>query len=63
MSPSDTFHFARMLAYVPSLLIWLKAAVTGPESADSEEGAVVLLAESKLDGSPIGTMRIQTNDF
>lgn len=32
------------------------------ESADIEEGVVVLLAESKLDGSCVGTMRIQTND-
>lgn len=34
-----------------------------PETADSEDGVVVLLAESKLDGSPLGTMRIQTNQF
>ena len=34
-----------------------------PESSDSDEGVVVLLAESKLDGSPLGTMRIQTNEF
>lgn len=34
-----------------------------PESADAEDGVVVLLAESKLDGSPLGTMRIQTNQF
>ena len=34
-----------------------------PESTDSDEGVVVLLAESKLDGSPLGTMRIQTNEF
>ena len=34
-----------------------------PESADSEDGVVVLLAESKFDGSPIGTMRIQINEF
>ena len=34
-----------------------------PESADSEPGVVVLLAESKLDGSSMGTMRIQTNEF
>jgi hypothetical protein len=34
-----------------------------PESADAEDGVAVLLAESKLDGSPLGTMRIQTNDF
>ena len=34
-----------------------------PEAADSEPGVVVLLAESKLDGSPLGTCRIQTNQF
>jgi hypothetical protein len=34
-----------------------------PEDADSEKGVVVLLAESKFDGSPIGTMRIQTNAY
>jgi hypothetical protein len=34
-----------------------------PETADAESGVVVLLAESKLDGSPLGTMRIQTNQF
>lgn len=33
-----------------------------PEEADFAEGAVVLLAESKLDGSPLGSVRIQTND-
>jgi len=38
-------------------------ALKTPEKLDSEQGVVVLLAESKLDGSPIGTMRIQTNDF
>jgi hypothetical protein len=37
--------------------------LTLPENADSEQGVVVLLAESKFDGSPIGTMRIQTNQF
>lgn len=34
-----------------------------PEAADFEDGVAVLLAESKLDGSPLGTMRIQTNTF
>jgi len=34
-----------------------------PESLDHDQGSVVLLAESKLDGSPVGTMRIQTNRF
>ncbi len=43
--------------HVPALAELLKA----PEASDREEGSVVLLAESKLDGSPLGTMRIQTN--
>lgn len=34
-----------------------------PEPHDAEHGVVVLLAESKVDGSPLGTMRIQTNFF
>jgi len=34
-----------------------------PEATDYEEGSVVLLAESKLDGSPMGTMRIATNRY
>jgi hypothetical protein len=34
-----------------------------PEPYDREEGSCVLLAESKLDGDPIGTMRIQTNRY
>lgn len=37
------------------------ATLTRPEAYDFEDGTVVLLAESKLDGSPIGTMRIKTN--
>jgi hypothetical protein len=32
-----------------------------PEETDYADGVAVLLAESKLDGSPLGTMRIQTN--
>lgn len=32
-----------------------------PEASDYEDDSVVLLAESRLDGSPLGTMRIQTN--
>lgn len=34
-----------------------------PEAADSDPGSIVLFAESKLDGSVIGTMRIQTNRY
>jgi len=43
--------------HVPELAELLRA----PEPYDREDGSVVLLAESKLDGSPVGTMRIQTN--
>jgi hypothetical protein len=32
-----------------------------PEDGDYEDDSVVLLAESRLDGSPLGTARIQTN--
>lgn len=31
------------------------------EAADLEPGSIVLVAESKLDGTPVGTMRIHTN--
>lgn len=34
-----------------------------PEPSDFEDGVSVLLAESKLDGRPLGTMRLQTNIF
>lgn len=33
------------------------------ETGDYAPGTVVLLAESRLDGGPLGTMRIQTNRF
>ncbi|KQP38875.1 hypothetical protein ASF44_10550 [Pseudorhodoferax sp. Leaf274] len=36
-------------------------SLRAPEAYDTMDGVVVLLAESKLDGSPLGTMRIQTN--
>lgn len=34
-----------------------------PEATDFEDGVSVLLAESKLDGRPLGTMRLQTNVY
>lgn len=34
-----------------------------PEPQDYAPGTLVLLAESKLDGTPLGTMRIQTNRY
>ncbi len=37
--------------------------LVNPEATDFEDGVAVLLAESKLDGAPLGTMRIQTNRF
>ncbi len=33
------------------------------EALDSEPGVIVLLAESKLDGAPMGTLRIQSNAY
>jgi hypothetical protein len=50
---------AAYMRHVPAFAQALKM----PERSDSEQGVVVLLAESKFDGSPIGTMRIQTNEF
>lgn len=43
--------------HVPTLAEKLRA----PEAADFESDTVVVLAESKLDGSPLGTARIQSN--
>lgn len=36
-------------------------ALAQPEAADYEDDTIVLLAESRLDGSPIGSTRIRTN--
>jgi len=45
--------------HVPAFADRLREA----EDYDFDKGSVVLLAESKLDGSPLGTMRIQTNRY
>lgn len=37
------------------------ATLQEPEAADFDEGTIVLLAEAKSDGRPVGTARIQTN--
>lgn len=34
-----------------------------PEATDLQQGVALLLAESKVDGSPLGTARIQTNRY
>lgn len=39
----------------------LAARMGEPDAADLDGSAIVLLAESKLDGSPLGTLRIHTN--
>jgi hypothetical protein len=36
-------------------------SLVSPEAADFSEDTIVLLAESKLDGSPLGSTRIRTN--
>ncbi|MBI3524277.1 MAG: hypothetical protein HY066_07065 [Betaproteobacteria bacterium] len=45
--------------HIPAVAALLEKA----EAGDNEPGTVVLLAESKLDGAPLGTMRIQTNRY
>lgn len=37
--------------------------LTAPEPADTEPGYTVLLAESRLDRTPLATVRLQTNEF
>ncbi len=39
----------------------LAERLSEPEPMDRDAGAAVLLAESRLDGTPLGTMRIETN--
>ena len=45
--------------HIPAVAALLEQA----EACDTEPGSAVLLAESKLDGSPLGSMRIQTNRY
>ena len=52
----------RQAAYARHMPV-LAERLGAPEPLDNDQGSVVLLAESKLDGSPVGTMRIQTNRF
>lgn len=41
----------------------IAAGLRGPEALDHADGVAVLIAESRLDGSTLGTMRIQTNRY
>ncbi len=54
-----TIRQAAYARHVPAFA----AKLGTPEPNDHDEGSVVLLAESRMDGSPVGTMRIQTNRF
>lgn len=54
-----TIRHSAYARHVPAVA----ALLTQAETLDHDAGSVVLLAESKLDGSPLGTMRIQTNRF
>jgi hypothetical protein len=51
----------RRMAYGRHLPVF--AQKLGVEECDRDPGVAVLLAESKLDGAPLGTMRIQTNEY
>jgi hypothetical protein len=51
----------RHSAYARHLPEALTASLLEPEALDRADGVVLLLAESKLDGALMGTMRIQTN--
>jgi len=53
----------RHAAYARHLEPAIADALREPEPLDTLPGVAVLLAESKLDGSPLGTMRIQTNAY
>ena len=52
-------RYSAYARHLPEFAETLKA----PEALDMEDGVAILLAESRLDGSPLGTMRIQTNRF
>lgn len=59
LSKAVQIRHAAYARHLPEFAETLKTA----ETDDAENGVVVLLAESKLDGSPLGTMRIQTNQY
>lgn len=52
----------RQAAYARHVPAFAESLKT-PEANDYDQGSMILLAESKLDGSPVGTMRIQSNRY
>ena len=59
LAKAVAIRFSAYARHVPEFAQTLRT----PEATDYENGVAVLLAESKVDGSPLGTMRIQTNRF
>lgn len=59
LSKAVNIRHSAYARHVPVVAAMLEQA----ESLDRDAGSVILLAESKLDGSPMGTMRIQTNRY
>ncbi len=57
MAKAVTIRHAAYARHMPEFAEKLREA----EPMDSDPGVVVLLAESKLDGAPLGTLRIQSN--
>jgi hypothetical protein len=59
MEKAVSIRHAAYARHVPAFA----AKLTTPEPSDRDAGSILLLAESKLDGTPVGTLRIQTNRF
>lgn len=59
LSKAVTIRHAAYARHMPDFAEKLRQA----EAMDEEPGVVVLLAESKLDGTPLGTLRIQSNAY
>jgi hypothetical protein len=57
LAKAVTIRHAAYARHMPEFAEKLREA----EPMDSDPGVVVLLAESKLDGAPLGTLRIQSN--
>lgn len=52
----------RQAAYARHMPAFAEGLKT-PEPNDYDQGSMILLAESKLDGSPVGTIRVQANRY
>ena len=52
----------RRAAYARHVPVFSETLKT-PEPNDYDQGSMILLAESKLDGSPVGTIRVQSNRY